>query len=392
MSNIYENSFCLKLADAILNNFNDLLKLSSIDISNTIDFELIVRILDEFVKQFYVLKDKTDKDYEKGKRNFSKVLLCNYKFLKDNFDLSLLLSENDINNFFKLFEDGLNKNWITLLFIIVSYISFVKHSDNDTKINYSGMIDKLTKKVEEYNREESEREESDREVTDREVTDREVADREVADREVTDREVTDREVTDREESDRNTTNKGFANNFGMQSQNLLNQLREHLPQTNNNSNNNSSVMKNLLGDIKGLLNNDTLDTSDILGLSKNLGEKYESMIEKGDLNIMDLFGGVVDLLNNPSSLETEFADIDSSRLPNPNDLINQMSTDPKLKEAMSMMNNLDSKGGMDMSMLGTMMSSLMGNNVEQQNTDEPQTINELEREIERMMDDLDKND
>ena len=127
MSDFTNNDLCLKLADSIVSNFNILFDYS--EINYEIEFELATKILDEFISNFYVQKDKTSESYEKSKKNFSKVLACNFKFLKDKFNLSSLsLTSEQTNNFLNLFEEGPNKHWVMLLVIIVSYLSFVKQS------------------------------------------------------------------------------------------------------------------------------------------------------------------------------------------------------------------------------------------------------------------------
>ena len=357
MSDFTNNDLCLKLADSIVSNFNILFDYS--EINYEIEFELATKILDEFVSNFYVQKDKTSESYEKSKKNFSKVLACNFKFLKDKLNLSSLsLTSEQTNNFLNLFEEGPNKHWVMLLVIIVSYLSFVKQSNRDPNINYSGMIDKLTNKIEEYsNVEDSESENS----------------------------VDFNELN--EDEDINVPIEDFS--LDTNPQELLDQLKSQLPPTSTES---TSVMKNLLGDIKGMLNGGNLESSNILDLSKNLSKKYETMIEKGDVNITDLFSGVVELLNNPDAIGDEFNDLDTDNLPNPDELVKQMASDPSLKEAMSMMggmsNSGNSKGGLNMGMLGAMMSGLMGGGNQEANPNDPKTVQELEKEIERMMNEL----
>lgn len=354
---VTNNDLCLKLADAVVSNFNILFDYS--DIKYEIDFELASKILDDFLIHFYVQKDKTNEFYEKSKKNFSKILACNYKFLKDKLNLSSLsLDSEQVSNFLDLFEDGPNKHWIMLLFIIVSYLSFIKQSNKDPNINYSGMIDKLTNKIEEYSNLEESEASSDSMVSEED-----------------------------NEDELNIPIEDFS--LDGNPQELLNQLKEQLPPSSAESTN---VMKNLLGDIKGMLGQGNLESSNILDLSKNLSKKYEAMIEQGDVNITDLFSGVVELLNNPDAIGDEFGDINTDNLPNPDDLVKQMASDPSLKQAMSMMGDIGGSnkgtGGLNMGMIGAMMSGLMGGSDQQANPDDPKTIQELEKEIERMMNEL----
>lgn len=354
MSDFTNNDLCMKLADAIVSNLNKLFE--QCNVSYEIDFENASKLLDNYLAHFYVQKDKSSELYEKSKKSFSKILSCNYNFIKDKLDLSTIdLNDEQKSNFIELFEDGPNKHWTTFLFILMSYISFVKQSNKDPNINYSGMIDKLMKKIEEYN---------------------------------------ESEETDEYETESNAETNDLASameqfELDTNPQELLNQLKQQMPAKNDNS---SNVMKGLLGDIKGMLSGgQNLDTQNIMDLSKNLSVKYQDMIENGSVNITDLFSGVMDLLNNPDAIGEEFGDINTDNLPNPNDLINQMSSDPNLKQAMAMMGNMGAgpsngqMGGLNMGMLGAMMSGMMGGSQEAVDPNAPKTVQELEKEIERLM-------
>lgn len=351
-TNLSNNELCVKLATVVVSNLNELL--DTVDINVELDFENASKLLDNLLLHIYVIKDKTSDSYEKSKKNFSKLLSCNYKLIKEKFNLSEIITDKEQqSDFFELFEDGPNKHWIKFLFIIVSYLSFTKQSNKDPNINYSGMIDKLSNKIEEYN--------------DLENSD-------------------SSELCDESDNDNEDTNELFTLNDN--AQNLLNQLRENVPSSTLESTN---VMKSLLGDIKGMLSSgNNIETQNILDFSKNLSDKYQNMIEKGEVNIADIFTGVIDLLNDPNAIGDEFDDINTDNLPNPNDLIQQMSSDSTLKEAMSMIGNMGLNGsGINGGMLDAMISGLMGN---QNDPNAPQTIHGLEKEIERMMNELQENE
>jgi hypothetical protein len=386
MSSSANNDLCIKLADAVVSNFNNLFNES--EIKYEIDFENASKILDNFLISFYVKKDKADLTYEKSKKYFTKFLSYNYNFIKDKLNLSEIgLNETQIEQFIELFEDGPNKNWNIFHFIIVSYLSFTKQSNKDPTINYSGMIDKLMKKIEEFN--------------DTNVSD----DSEDED----DNEYGDDNYDDIDNEYNSENFQEMIKKFTEEtnSQDLLNQLKEQIPPINENS---SNVMKGLLGDIKGMLSGggQNMDTQNILDLSKNLSNKYQDMIEKGVVNITDLFSGVIDLLNDPDAIGDEFNDFDAEHLPNPNDLISQMANDPSLKEAMSMMGGMGfgsssststtnqgngPMAGLNMGMLGSLMSGMMGGmggmgGKTAEDSNAPKTVQELEKEIERLMTEL----
>ena len=267
-------------------------------------------------------------DFEQLSELYNKLLLkigvvsdkksLNYEITKKKFSKFLNNNYKLIKNNFNvddqillLFKDGSSKNWYQLHLSFVSYLSYLKQTITDTEINYKGMIDKLMIEIEEY---------SDTEV---------------------------------EEPN---------------SQTLLSELtnKESTPK----------LMKGLIGDIKDILsNNDGLESKSIIDISKNLSQKYQNMIEKGDVNISDLLSGVLGIINDPESLNGEFDDIDVSKLPDPNSILKDMANDPNLKEAMNMMGNNENMG-----MFSSMVSNMM-NNTQTDN----KTIGELEKEIEQMM-------
>jgi len=332
--------------DAIQTNFNQLLKNSNIDIE--LEFDDISEILDSLMSKVNVIKDKKKSQYEKCKKRFSKFLNYNTEFLKDNLVLGTKL-ESSGKVFFEQFEDAPNDNWNTFHVIIVSYISYLKQTNDDKTLNYHGMIDKLMEKIEEFSAE------------------------------------SDRDISDSESES--------GENNEMDPQELLSSLQNKLPTTEKAP----TVVKGLLSDIKGMLNsNDNMNSKSIVDITRDLSSKYQTMIESGDVDINDLLSGVIGLLNDPDTINSEFEDIDSSKLPDPSQIISEMSNDPSLKQAMGMLGGIGNKGGIpNMGMLGSMMSSMMNsgltlpnegkpsNNILDQNA--PQTLNELEKEIERMM-------
>jgi hypothetical protein len=183
-------------------------------------------------------------------------------------------------------------------------------------------------------------------------------------------------------------------------------------------------MKNLLGDIKGMLSDGSeLDSKNIVDISKNLSDKYQTMIDSGEVKINDLLGGVFDLLSNPDTINNEFTNFDATNLPNPSSVLQEMTNDPNLKDMMAMMgkNNTNSTAMPDLSMLSSMMSglgnaksgdkkkgkkggqmpdlsmlsslmsgmsSLSNPNADKIDNNAPSTISDLEKEIERMLNEV----
>ena len=362
--NIADNELCIKLVEAIQTNFNSIISNAGIELEKELEFDTICEILDGFLTKFNVIKDKKKSQYEKSKKRFSKVLNYNNDYLKENLTLCSEL-ESHTDKFFESFNDAPNENWNLLHLVTVSYISYLKQTNDDRTLNYRGMIDKLMEKIEEYSAQNE----------------------------------SGSDISDDSESD-----SGSGDNYdldGTDPQQLLNSLKEQLPQTEKAP----TVIKGLLGDIKGMLkSSDSMDSKSIVDISRDLSSKYQNMIESGDVNITDLLSGVIGLLNDPDAINCEFDDIDSSKLPDPSKILSEMSNDPSLKQAMGLLGGAAGKGGMpggmDMSMLGSMMAGMMGSGMlggegkpsalNKDGTSAPKTINELEKEIERMMREVDE--
>ena len=253
-TNLSNNELCIKLADIIISNLTDLFNTAEINVD--LDFEIVSKILDNFLLHVYVAKDKTNDSYIKSKKNFSKLLSCNYKLIKDNIELSEIIINNEQKTiFFELFEDGPNKHWIKFFFIVVSYLSFIKQSNKDPNINYNGMIDKLSNKIEEYN---------DLENSDSTYDDENL------------------DSNDDDHNDEDNTNELFTLNDDAQI--LLNQLRENIP---NSTTESTNIMKNLLGDIKGMLSSgNNIETQNIINFNFNLMKSFN---EQWDVSSMDNF-------------------------------------------------------------------------------------------------------
>lgn len=226
------------------------------------------------------------------------------------------------------FEDSSNNNWNLLFITIISILSFTKNINDNQNINYKGMIDKLMNKIIETN-----------------------------------------DFSDTEKESKNIE--------------IINE------------NNSQSVVKNLLSDIKTMIKSDNISNSkDLLNMSKNISSKYQNMIESGSINPTELIGSLLGLLKNPNSLNEEFKDINISNLPDPNSLLEEIAEDSNLKNAMKTMlgNNNDLMSNFmnnnNENIIGSLGSSLMSNFMDNNinnSTNIPKSSNELDKEIERLL-------
>jgi hypothetical protein len=315
-----------KLIAAIVENINSIMVNAKINKSFTeSDFLEIVQILTPLLDKISIPKDKESDDYSKNKKNFNELLLCKTELLQFNDTIS-----DDLVN---VFGNELNENWNSLYVILISYYSTLKLEKEKSKYSCSYMIDRLMKRVEEFNVESSE--DSDEDSDDEEADD----------------------------------------------------VPDDIPDDMSNGNN-SELIPSLLGDIKGLLNTEELTGSNIIELTKNLSNKYQTMIDNGDANIEELLSGVIGLLSDPNKIDKEFSDFDVSKIKNPDQIISDITNDPSIKDAMSMVDQtgLSSNAGM----FGSILSNFMGG---AGNGDDngPQTMAELETEIEKLMNDVNEN-
>lgn len=334
------NDVCLKFATAIEENFNNILSDANIE---KIEFDKICEILENIFQKIVVTKQKN----EKAKKRFSNFL--NYHNYHHNYIKDALnLSEESDKLLLEMFEDGPNGNWYKMHIVMVSYLSFQVQQNQLNKIesdvNYKGMIDKLMMKIESYSEDDSD------------------------------------DSDDSDESN-DSNNEIDQAELYKNPKKMLNVLKKELPPTEDAPN----VMKGLLGDIKNMLKESSeVDSKNIVDISKDLSNKYQNLIDNGNVNINDLLTGVLGILNDPNALDGQFDDIDADKLPDPKLILSEMSNDPSLKQAMGMLGN--KKGGLDMGMFGSLMASMMStDNSNSSSSNEPKTTQELENEIERMM-------
>lgn len=343
-----ESEIALKFADATIGNFNLILSNNNIDIK--FDLETLSKKYDKFIEVIGVINDKKSVNYEKTKKSFGKFLNYNYKLIKSHLEVD--------ESIIDLFKDSPNRNWYLLHVSIVSYLSYLKQLDTNSELNYKGMIDKLMIEIEEYTDSDNDADVETDADTDANAN---------------------IDVDADADAETNANNiKNLADKFNTKS--MLDEISKQIPQTEATP----KVMKGLIGDIKDILSSNNLKNTSIVDISRSLSDKYQNSIDKGDVNISDLLSGVFGILNDPESLNGEFDDIDPDNLPDPNTILSDMANDPKLKEAMNMMggNNMNGMNGMN-NMFSSMMSSMMSNN--NNNSVDNKSISELEKEIERMM-------
>jgi len=124
---------------------------------------------------------------------------------------------------------------------------------------------------------------------------------------------------------------------------------------------NGNVIDNLLGDLKNKLNSkDSFNFSDIFSLTKDLSADYHEKMTKGEFNMNDIFTGMMNLVNDPSKIENEFKDFDSKLKGTPEDFINSVKDDPKLKEINNMVGETFKDGKFDPNSMIDSLSKNMG--------------------------------
>jgi len=340
-----EDDICIKLAESIEQNFNKVL--SNSEINKKYDFDDICEILDIFVKKINVVKDKKNKtEYEKGKKRFARFLAYNYDFIKNNFTVNKEYDDKII----QLFEDGPNENWNLLHLIMISYLSYLNQTSEDKTINYKGMIAKLLEKIDDYESSNN----SEEKIEEKPKNSEKLNEQEIK--------------------------KNLEDLKNINPQQLLNEVKNKLPQTKNSQ----EAISNILGDIKGMLNTGEIDAKNIVDVSKNLSSKYQNLIETGKMDMGDLLSGLVGLISDPKIIQNEFKDLENEKLPDPSKLLSEISNDPKLKQTMNMLTGSNEKS-FNFGNMGSILSGLLGSSEIKDDPEAPKTVQGLEKDIERMM-------
>lgn len=95
--------------------------------------------------------------------------------------------------------------------------------------------------------------------------------------------------------------------------------------------NSENVANDLMSQIKNKFNEkEKLNATDLLTITQDLCDSYHKKIEKGDINIKDLLGGVMGMMKNPDNIKDQFKDIDSKFEGTPTDIMTAVQD--KMKE------------------------------------------------------------
>jgi len=147
---------------------------------------------------------------------------------------------------------------------------------------------------------------------------------------------------------------------------------------------NEDLMNNMMKDITSTISNIST-TDDIFSKTKQLGEKYQTMIVNGEINPNEILGSLMGLMTDNKFTE-QLSNIDVSHL-KPEDMIGKMMSEVSpelLNQAMSSMGG-DGSGGEGSNsnaglgaMLSTVMGSITGNkSVENKKEEKELTVEQL---------------
>lgn len=239
----------------LVDTINNNLKLLCLKckIDENITYQNGEAMLKDFISKFIILNDKSNKEFSLKKDNFNKILNNDYNFINDN-----LIFDID-NNIRFVFENEEKEYWEPLYLIILSYLTFIKINKEKLELDYSSinfnyMINKLINKINKYNQ------------------------------------------------------VSLISSIEQDNINVKNELEN--PDTS------SSIVNNLLFDIKDLLLNKSEEN--IIDLSKRLSNTYHEKMLNGEFNFNELLGGVTDLLKNPNTINETFKNVNLSDIKNTN--------------------------------------------------------------------------
>ena len=116
---------------------------------------------------------------------------------------------------------------------------------------------------------------------------------------------------------------------------------------------NDSLMQDLMGDITSSMQN-MENVNDVFDKTKKLGEKYQQMIAKGDLDAGEILGSLMGLMSD-EKFSNELSKLDISKL-NPQDMMSKMTSElaPELMKGMA-----GTDGNLD---IGSLLSNMSGLN------------------------------
>jgi hypothetical protein len=133
---------------------------------------------------------------------------------------------------------------------------------------------------------------------------------------------------------------------------------------------NTSFINNIMDDIKTNINNSE-GVDDLFNSTKNIGEKYKTMFDNGEINMSDLMSSMMNIMSNPKNISETIKEIDVKKLPDMNSIVNKLVTEVKSNDEIKNMMNSDMLKNMNfdpsnkdfnpMDIISNMMSGVSNN-------------------------------
>jgi hypothetical protein len=154
---------------------------------------------------------------------------------------------------------------------------------------------------------------------------------------------------------------------------------------------NTSFINNIMDDIKTNINNSE-GVDDLFNSTKNIGEKYKTMFENGEINMNDLMSSMMTIMSNPKNITETIKEIDVKKLPDMNSIMNKLVTEVKSNDDIKNMMNSDMLKNMNlnpnnkdfnpMDIISTVMSGISNNVTDVTDVNESPLTNEQISEME----------
>lgn len=87
---------------------------------------------------------------------------------------------------------------------------------------------------------------------------------------------------------------------------------------------NKNILKDIIKDVKENITKNGDDLDNLIESTKEIGKKYEEKITSGELTLNELVSSMMGIMTDPNELKETFNDIDPSKLPDPEKIINKM--------------------------------------------------------------------
>jgi hypothetical protein len=94
-----------------------------------------------------------------------------------------------------------------------------------------------------------------------------------------------------------------------------------------NSQNESRLINTIINDIKTNINNNGNDLDTLLKTTKDMGTKYQKMINDGEMSLDDMMNSMLGMIKNPQNILENINDLDLSKLPNPQELMSKIGNE-----------------------------------------------------------------